>query len=434
MIKNFIYFLALTGTPALAAGSLAPVEKQIIARAAQNESDAIDLLQKVVNINSGTMNFEGVKEVGDIFSQEFRQIGFATTWIDGTAFNRAGHLVASHGNTGVRLLLIGHLDTVFAKDSPLQDYRQLPDRKVKGPGVTDMKGGDVIMLYALKALQQGDLLDQFSVRVILTGDEEKRGRPLDIATRALTDAGIWADIAIGFEDGDGDPSTAVVSRRGASGWQLEVKGRAAHSSQIFREGYGAGAIYEAARILDQFRQTLSREPDLTFNPGLIVGGTESGLDTALARGSAFGKTNVIAKTTRITGDIRTLSQEQLIRSQARMKKIVADNLAQTSATIQFLDGYPPMAPSAGNLKLLAIYNQISQDLSMGEVKAVDPRKAGAADISFVAEHVEMAIDGLGLMGSGGHTNDETADMQSLKQQTRRAALLLYRLSAVEASP
>ena len=432
MIRIFIIFwVVLVVSAGVLARPLSKVEKQILARIDLDGPDAINLLETVVNINSGTMNFKGVKKVGDTFADEYRELGFSTTWIDGAPFKRAGHLIASYGNSGVRLLLIGHLDTVFARDSPLQRYHPVSVYKVKGPGITDMKGGDVVMLYALKSLQASGVLDQFSVRVVLTGDEEKRGRPLDIATRALIDAGIWADIAIGFEDGDGDPETAVISRRGASGWQLEVSGRPAHSSQIFGEGYGVGAIYEAARILDQFRETLSAEPMLTFNPGLIVGGTESELNTALARGSAFGKNNVIAKTTRVVGDIRTLTPEQLARSQAVMKNIVANNLNETSASIRFLDGYPPMAPSEGNRRLLAIYNQISLDLSMGEVTAVDPRKAGAADISFVAEHVEMAMDGLGLMGSGGHTNEETADMSTLKQQTKRAALLFYRLSQLK---
>jgi glutamate carboxypeptidase len=247
----------------------------------------------------------------------------------------------------------------------------------------------------------------------------------------LSDAGIWADIALGFEDGDGDPETAVISRRGASGWQLDATGRPAHSSQIFREGYGFGAIYEATRILNQFRTSLSFEANLTFNPGLIVGGIETELSTELARGSAFGKNNVIAKTAHIVGDIRALTPDQLSRSQATMKKIVANNLSETSADIQFHEGYPPMAPSEGNRRLLSIYNRISLDLDLGEVKAVDPRKAGAADISFVAEHVVMAMDGLGLMGSGGHTEEETADMHTLNQQTKRAALLFYRLSQMK---
>ena len=437
MIRIFIVFLlALFLDLSVLAEPLSSVEQQILARIDLDEPDAIRLLKKVVNINSGTMNFDGVRKVGDIFADEYRKLGFSTRWIDGAPFGRAGHLIASFGNTGIKLLLIGHLDTVFARDSPVQRYQPISEkpstaRMVKGPGITDMKGGDVVMLYALKSLKDRGVLDRLSVRVVLTGDEEKRGRPLEVATRALIDAGRWADIAIGFEDGDGDPKTAVISRRGASSWQLEVTGRPAHSSQIFREGYGVGAIYEAARILNQFRESLSGEPNLTFNPGLIIGGTESELDHALAKGFAFGKNNVIAKTTLVVGDIRALTPLQLARSQATMKKIVANSLDETSASIRFLDGYPPMAPSEGNQRLLAIYNQISHDLSMGEVLAVDPRKAGAADISFVAEHVEMAMDGIGLMGSGGHTDQETADMRTLTQQTKRAALLFYRLGKIK---
>jgi glutamate carboxypeptidase len=284
------------------------------------------------------------------------------------------------------------------------------------------------MLYALKSLRDTGLLNRMSIRVILTGDEEKRGSPFHLATRALIDAGKWADIAIGFEDGDGDPTTAVVSRRGASGWELTVKGRPAHSSQIFRQGYGDGAIYEAARILNQFRETLASEPNLTFNPGVIVGGSKSALDPALSKGTAYGKNNIIAQTTRVMGDIRALTPEQLTFAQKAMAEIANNNLAETSSELKFLEGYPPMAPTKGNHMLLSLYNQISEDLGFGEVTAVDPRKAGAADISFVAAYVDMAIDGLGLMGSGGHTKEELADMHTLNQQTSRAALLLHRLA------
>lgn len=297
-----------------------------------------------------------------------------------------------------------------------------------GPGITDMKGGDVILLHALKALKAVGALDQLSIQVILTGDEEKRGRPIDIATKALIEAGVWADIAIGFEDGDGNPKTAVVSRRGSVGWKLSVSGKANHSSQIFRQGYGYGSIFETARILNAFRKQLKHETNLTFNPGLILGGTETDLEPSGAKGSAYGKTNVIPQTTIVMGDIRALSPAQLSRAQHIMEAITKNSLDETSAIIEFEAGYPPMAPSEGNHKLLDIYNKVSLDLGFGYVKAVDPLKAGAADISFVAEQVEMAIDGLGLMGSGGHTESETADMSTLSQQTKRAALLMYRLS------
>ncbi len=417
-------FLASSG---VATKPLSETEHRLVAQVEIQEPHALKLLAKIVNINSGTMNFEGVREIAAVFDQEYRNLGFTTEWVDGTPFQRAGHFIARSGGPGVKLLLIGHLDTVFAKDSSLQKYEVVSDMTVKGPGIVDMKGGDVVMLYALKALQASGVLDQISVWVILTGDEEKRGQPFSLATQSLVDGGMWADIAIGFEDGDGDPTTAVVSRRGASGWELTVTGRAAHSSQIFREGYGYGSIFETARILDQFRTTLSKEPNLTFNPGIIVGGTQAKVDSRLATGSAYGKNNVIAETTQVNGDIRALTPEQLRRSQDIMMQIATNNLAETSASLEFLEGYPPMAPSEGNRRLLVIYDQISQDLAMGEVSAVDPRKAGAADISFVAEYVDMAIDGLGLMGSGGHTVEEAADIRTLVQQTKRAALLFHRL-------
>ncbi len=434
MFRRIVIFGFLTIAPGVAeAAPLTEKEQQIISQVEIREPAARLLLKKIVNINSGTMNFDGVKKIAAVFTLEYEKLGFTTEWVDGSPFKRAGHFIARFGNTGPRLMLIGHLDTVFALDGPFQKYKVVSETTAAGPGIVDMKGGDVVMLTALQALAHTGVLDQISVRVILTGDEEKRGYPLPVAIRVLVDAGKWADIAIGFEDGDGDPTTAVISRRGASNWELEVTGRPAHSSQIFRAGYGYGSIYETARILDGFRTSLSNETNLTFNPGIIVGGTQAEMDTALATGSAYGKNNVIAETTRVTGDIRALTPEQLKRSQEMMTRIAAQNLDETSANLHFLEGYPPMAPTDGNRQLLSIYNQISQDLGMGEVSAVDPRKAGAADISFVAQYVDMAIDGLGLMGSGGHTVQESADIRTLGQQTKRAALLLHRLGKMDAN-
>ncbi|MEL7448406.1 MAG: M20/M25/M40 family metallo-hydrolase [Pseudomonadota bacterium] len=405
--------------------ALDATEQQLVAAIDRDEPAARDLLKRVVEINSGTMNFDGVRAVGKVFQSQFDALGMETRWIDGEAFGRAGHLWAGHGDRGPKLLLIGHLDTVFAVDSPFQDYTELEGDRVKGPGITDMKGGNVIIVYVLRALKDAGVLEKLSVQVVLAGDEELRGKPHSIANRVMIDAAKWADIALGFEDGDGDPETAVVSRRGATSWELVVTGRPAHSSQIFRDDLGYGAIFETARILDGFRTALASEPNLTFNPGVIVGGTD--VERNGANGTAFGKANVIARATQVKGDIRALSPEQLSMAQDVMRKIVADNLAHTEATLTFLDGYPPMPPSKGNHRLLGYYNQASEDLGFGTVRAVDPRRAGAADISFAAAHVDMALDGLGLMGEGGHTDNEIADMATLAQNAKRAAVLVYRL-------
>jgi glutamate carboxypeptidase len=391
---------------------------------------ALELLERAVNINSGTMNFAGVQRVGEVFMREFEALGFEVEWLPGESFRRAGHVVARRHRDGPRVLLVGHLDTVFPADSEFQRFEILDPETARGPGTTDMKGGNVIMLEALRALDTIGALDDLSVTAVLTGDEETAGEPLALARKALIDAAVWADYAIGFEDGDSNPETAVVARRGAVDWELTVTGKPAHSSQVFQPEYGYGAIYEAARILDAFRVRLEDMELLTVNPGIISGGTSVDYEPGNG-GTARGKYNVIAETLRASGDLRTISPAQLDEARDAMRTIVADNLPHTAATIDFGEGYPPMAASEGNMALLKMYDTVSRDLGFGPVRAVDPRNAGAADISFTAEHVAMAIDGVGLMGSGGHTVDETADLRTLPMQAKRAAVLLLRLSERE---
>ena len=413
------------GTPQ--GGALTPEEQQIVAAIDAANGQALALLERVVNINSGSMNFAGVRAVGDVFRAELEALGFTVRWVDGAAFKRAGHLVAERSGRGPRVLLIGHLDTVFEPDSPFQRFERLDEKTARGPGIIDMKGGDVVMLAALKALQSAGSLDRLHVSVVMTGDEELSGEPLSAAREALVAEARKADFAIGFEDGPGDPKTAVIARRGTTGWQLRVKAKPAHSSQIFREDIGAGAIYETARILQAFRETLAGEAHLTFNPGVMVGGTAVDLDVVQARGTASGKENVIAAAAVVMGDLRALSQAQFDSAMDRMRAIVARPLPHAESTLTFDAGYPPMAPGPGNERLLELYDQASRDVGAGPVTAVNPDRAGAADVSFAAAHVKAVIDGIGLMGHSDHTPEETADLTTLPSQTKRAALLLHRL-------
>lgn len=407
--------------------ALSPAERALTAFVDKDYDRALALLERVVNINSGTMNLAGVREVGDALRPEFDALGFKTVWVDGTSFGRAGHLIADHPGTGPRILLIGHLDTVFEPDSPFQKFERLSPTAAKGPGTTDMKGGNVVMIHALRALHSTGALKSMNIVVVLTGDEEAAGRPLSASRAALVKAAQGADVAIGFEDGDGDPKTAVIGRRGTTNWELRVKGKPAHSSQIFNAENGYGAVFEAARILNAFRERLAGQPHLTFNPGVIVGGTTVDYDEKASRGTGFGKSNVIAEHTVVTGDLRALTPEQFAAAKKSMQEIVAASLARTSATLTFDDGYPPLAPTAGNERLLALYNRASLDVGAGPVVAVDPDKAGAADVSFVSGQVGMILDGVGLMGTGGHTVHETADLTTLPVMVKRMAVLLSRL-------
>jgi len=427
---SLLVFASLLLTIPTAIAQVSNVEQRMLSHIDETNDDALELLIKTININSGSMNFEGVKEVGDVLMAEFDALGFETRWEDGAAFNRAGHLVAEHigGGNGPKIMLIGHLDTVFEPDSFFQKFEMVNDSVARAPGIADMKGGNVIILQALSALKAVGELDDMNIIVVMTGDEELSGKPLNLSKKALIDAAKWADISIGFENGDGNPGTANVSRRGSIGWSLEVTGKPAHSSQVFREDIGAGAIYEISRILNTFYEELRSEEYLTFNPGRILGGTTVEHDAASNSGSAFGKNNVVAETAIATGDIRAVSKEQLDRVKGKMKEIVSNNLPHTHAEITFSDGYPPMAPTDGNRELLSIYSKVSTDLGLGEVVAVNPLRAGAADVSFTADYVDMAIDALGMSGAADHTVEEVGYLNQFPRQAKRAAVLLFRLN------
>jgi len=424
-------------TAANAAQGLSKEEKQVMAWIDAHMPQAIEMLKESVNINSGTLNIEGVKKVGALFAKEFEKAGFTTEWVAmPDSIKRAGHLVASRraaassnsssSKKGKRLFLIGHLDTVFEPDMPANPFTMLNDSTATGQGVNDMKGGDVVVIMALQALEQAGLLKNTDITAYFTGDEEHAGYPREVTRGDFINRAKQADIALAFEGANGLNSVAT-GRRGASGWRLDVTGKTGHSSGVFTPSAGYGAIYEAARILNQFRETLSTEKYLTFNPGIIIGGSDIEYNDATSKGAAIAKTNIISPAVTVTGDLRVLSEDQKDRARVKMREIVAQNLAQTSAKISFVDGIPSMAPTEGNNQVLSVINSISMDMGAGATVAGDPGSRGAGDISYVAAYVDC-IDGLGASGRGAHAPGETIHLNQLPFLIKRAALTIYRLS------
>lgn len=401
-------------------------EKKIVASIHSNLGKNLQLLQEMVDINSGTQNIKGVRAVGDVLRNQFDKIKFTTEWINmPDSIKRAGHLVAYlKGNKGKKLFLIGHLDTVFEPDMPSNPYRKINDSTVTGQGVEDMKGGDVIMFAALEALQQNGLLNDAEITAYFTGDEEKTGSPHSVSRGDFISRAKNCDIALAFEGAIG--STIATARRGASGWQLKIYGHQAHSSGIFQNNYGA--IYEAARILNEFRTRLSSVQYLTFNPGIIVGGAEVNYDSSKITGNVSGKTNIISPLCIVQGDLRFITQKQRDSARVVMQKIVqSNNLAGTRAEIIFSDGLPAMEPTNGNAALAALLNKVSVDLGYHPIIPGNPSKRGAGDISFISKYVS-GLDGLGAEGWGGHAPGETMSLASFEKQVQRAAILIYRLT------
>jgi glutamate carboxypeptidase len=429
LASNLIAAISLATSIAAHATNLSPIEHEIITSIKADASAMVALLEQSVKINSGTMNQAGVRAVGKLFRTELDQLGFKTHWAEMPAeMQRAGHLIAEHeGTQGKRVLLIGHLDTVFEKDSLVPLWVRKDD-KVWGQGVIDMKGGDVVIIGALRALHAVGALKDTQIQVVFSGDEEHVGSPQDIARADLINAAKRSDVALAFEsmmqDKEGK-DTATVGRRAIGRFALKVTGKQGHSAGLFSSG-GYGAIYETARILNSFREQLI-EPNLTFNAGSILGGTEVSYDPQTNKGTVFGKNNVIPQVALVEGDLRYLTEEQRDQTRARMQKIVAQHLPGTCAEIRFSEIYPPMTPTAGNLKLLAMFSEASSDAGLGTIDAIAPGLRGAGDVQFAAPYVDT-LDGLGAAGGGDHSPAEYVELPSLERATIRAALMIYRLT------
>ena len=415
--------IACAFPPAAMPDALTATERRIVAAVEARVAGFEPLLAETVNVASATENPAGVRAVGEIYAREYRGLGFGTEWVELPAeMNRGGHFVARHdGRAGTpRLLLIGHLDTVLQGEPFRRD-----GERAYGSGTADMKGGNLIALEAVRALAAAGQLASLNVTVVYTGDEEDPAPPLTVARQALRQAAQSASIALGFEGAAA--GKGVTARRGIGSWRLSVSGIQGHSSGIFGER-GYGAIFEAARILDRFRTEL-RETNLTYNPSVILGGTEVTYASADKRGTALGKTNVIPRDVQVEGDIRYLGAAQLEAAERRMRAIVAAGLPGTTATLEVAPEYPSMAPNPGSERVLGVFDAVSRDLGAGPIVAQPPMERGAGDIAFVCEDGRLAcLDGLGAFGDQDHAPGEYLEFDALPMQVKRAALLMHRLT------
>ena len=409
------------------AGRTAQVQQRVVKAVDAEAPAAVALLEKLVNINSGTFNRAGVEQVATVLEAEFAALGFGTRRVSMDAAGRAAHLVAVRGSSnGKRLMLIGHMDTVFEPASPFQAFKRSGDTAT-GPGVIDDKGGIVVMLSALKALTAAHALDGTAITVFLTADEEMPGAPLDFARREFVAAARESTATLCFEQGIriDDQDFVSTARRGYTDWRLSSEGRASHSSAIFSAAAGDGAIFEMSRILSRFHDEL-REPNLTFNAGLALGGADIKIEGDSV-GSVANKSNIVPAEARVVGDIRALTPEQVERLTQRMREIVAASLPGTKSTISFVTGYPPMAPTERNAALLERYSAASVALGLPDVRALDPMLRGAGDSAFASPYV-ATISGAGAFGESSHTDRETVDLARLPVQAKRAAMIIYDLT------
>lgn len=406
---------------------LSPDEKVLVNYIDQHKTSQLELLEGLVNINSGTGNSPGVEKVGERVSAELDDLGFKTRWVNlPSSMKHAGSLVATHSGPGKKILIIGHLDTVFPPDGPFQSFTMSSDQQsATGPGVIDDKGGIVTILYLLKALNHAGKLKYANITVVLTGDEEQAAKPTSISRKALREAAQGSDIALGFEFALAE-NQLVTGRRGLSEWYLSSSGRSGHSSTLFQPESGDGAIYETVRVLNGFRTALSHMSGLTLNPGLMLGGQTVSENAQQNAGNASGQKTIIAAQTLVHGDLRFLSDAQKHMAEQKMREVTMSPLPLTSSQLRLNDIMPAMPQTEANRQLLAQFSDISVALGGTRLRAVPAAERGGADISYIAQYVSASIDGLGPVGKGAHSQNETLEVASLPEVTKRAAVFISR--------
>jgi glutamate carboxypeptidase len=437
------FFLGIAGLGAkysqAANRTVSAAESQIVKYIDDHHAEALTLLETAVNINSGTNNFAGVSAVADLFEPRLQKLGFKTWREDMKTVKRGVHLFATHKGSGPRMLLIGHLDTIFEPESGFLKYKDLGNGMASGPGVGDMKGGDVVLLQVLEALQASGELAGMNISVAFTGDEETPGMDTDgtyNTTRStLIDMGKQSDYVLAFEPATGNMNSIKTYRRGSSTWFMTMKAKTGHSSLVFNKDMGPGANYPVSFILSRFYRDLRTDHALTFNLGHVIGGTKIDRDTPYSA-KVMGKDNVIPAVAEVYGDIRFLTPQILQDTRDKMRNIMTEEIdaindeydekAHVSGTITFGDRYPAMVETAGNLELLGKLSTASVDLGFGPLVHFTAN-GGAADASFVAPYVKGVVDGLGPFTSGMHSTDEVSDLNSVKVAAKRAAVFMLRL-------
>ena len=378
-------------------------------------------LKTLVNINSHTLNPAGVYAVGEALRPRFEAMGFEASWHKNTDPDFGDHLFLSHPGQGKHILLLGHLDTVYPISSHFQRYEEKEDKAI-GPGVYDMKGGLLVILYALEALHAEGKLSGKHITVALLGDEEQTSQPWEVSRQALLKTAQTADVAIGFEFARAD-NVAVIERRGTTNWTLEVKAQGGHSSRVGQAECGFGAIYHAARILNCMHEEMIKHSGMTLNPGRIAGGSmvnEQGADVHVA-----GPSNIIATHAIAHGDMRFTHMGQfddVVKSMQHHLKNLHDE--HVKATLTFSSPKPAMERKPGNEKLLNMISEISVSLDHEPVHAVDRMIAGASDMNMVSPYIPACIDSLGVLGGGAHSEHEWMDIESFPFVVERVKRLL----------
>jgi glutamate carboxypeptidase len=363
-------------------------------------------LAELVQVNSFTENVEGGRKVGAMLEELFAVDLLDTTRVPSESGKFADHLVVQSSWTSIGdapIALVGHLDTVFPPGT-FEGYRR-DGELARGPGVLDMKGGLVVVAWALKALAHaGALATLPGLRVVIVADEEV-GSPE--GQRVIKDAIAGARGALVFEAGrKGD--LVITRRKGTGAMTVVAHGKAAHAGNAHKEG--ANALWALAKLVDRAQALTDYARGVTVNVGKVTGGTSK--NTVPDRAEALID---LRFETRADG-------EALVEAIRRAADESAAAVPGTRFEVEGGIARLPLERTDASVKLMEDYGACARASGLGTGEA--PLIGGGSDASTAAAIGVASIDGLGPRGIGFHTKDEQIEIATLVQKAQALARFL----------
>lgn len=370
----------------------------------QSQAEMLQLIEKLVNIDSGTYVKEGIDRVGAILKKEYEKLGFTVEVREEEKYGN--NLIVQHKDAvDPKIILVAHMDTVFPLGTAAERPFRIEGDRAYGPGVVDMKSSQVELLYAIKALQQTGSESYKNMLIILNSDEEvgsPTSRPL------IEEKSQGKEYALIMEPARKDGSL-VSARRGGGSYTVIVKGKAAHSG--IEPQKGRSAIEELAHKVIQLNALSDYEKGISVNVGLIEGGSSI---------------NTIPPIAIAHVDIRISEMHQAKYLEEKIKEICATtDVSGTQIILKGSISRPPMEKNEQTQSLLHLIEEVGKEIGL---QVFDTATGGGSDASFTSATGVATVDGLGPVGGNAHSEDEYLEIKTLPERTLLLAKTIDRLS------
>lgn len=374
---------------------------------------ALDLLRRMVAINSHTLNREGISRLADLTAQAFAEWGFESERVPSVNPDFGDHLILTRRGTGrAQIGFISHLDTVYTEEEERQNNFKwrVEGERIYGPGTDDIKGGTVMIWLVLAALRatEPEIFESTRWTLLLDASEEMLSADFGrLCAERLTGAAA----ALVFEGGllRKNNFNLVAARKGRAVFQVSVAGRGAHAGNDHARG--ANAIAQLAHTIQQIEALTDHARGITFNVGMVTGGS------ALNRVPHLATAHVEMRAFDVDTYRKGLAAIKALEREVKIRSVEGAFPCRVSITLE--NETPPWPRNAASDKLIALFADAARDLGCTITRE---ERAGLSDANFIWQTVPT-LDGLGPSGDNAHCSERSADGSKEQEYVERASFV-----------